>query len=239
MRVLIAGASGNVGTACINHFCQQENTQVYGVSRTTPHIKHYQNFLFSKANLNNTHEIEQAIRLFDCQFDLIIMAHGTQQKLTLGTPGSLEHGMEIVKNNLLSAWNLTHVLIEFELLAFNSLIVYSSSIQATQPRAGRGPYAIAKAGVEALTKTVAVEQSPKTRTICLRMGQLSRQMKGIIFNPEQLKSIEDTVFTKLPTPKDIARLCRNLYNIQGITGTIIDVDSGHHLSVWPREKYNV
>jgi NAD(P)-dependent dehydrogenase (short-subunit alcohol dehydrogenase family) len=234
MRVLIAGASGNVGTACINHFCNQEGAQVYGVSRTEPQVKHYDNFHFIKANL--AYEPEAII--MPQQFNLVIMAQGTHQKLFIGKH-SMELGMEIVKNNLFSAWALTHVLIEFNLLAFNSLIIYSGSLQATCPRAGRGPYAMAKAGIEALTKVIAVEQSPRTRAICLRMGQLTKLMKNITFNPEEAKLIENTVFSKFPSPKEIARFCHDLYNMPGITGAIIDIDSGHHLSVWPGEKHNV
>jgi NAD(P)-dependent dehydrogenase (short-subunit alcohol dehydrogenase family) len=233
MKVLIAGASGNVGTACINYFCQQENTQVYGISRTTPHVHNYDNFTFYQLNLDDYYDIKPMATWLGGQLNLVIIAQGTQQKLIIGKD-ALELGINIIRNNLLSAWSLTHTLIELDLLAQNSLIVYSSSIQATQPRAGRGPYAMAKAGIEALTKVVAVEQSPKVRTACLRMGQLSKQMKGIIFGPEQVKEIEDAVFTKLPTPKEIAQFCHNLYNMPGITGTIIDVDSGHHLSVWPK-----
>lgn len=236
MRILISGASGNVGVACINYFCNQENAQVYGLSRTTPQVKHYDNFTFSNANLNKFHQ--PVIRLFDCQFDLVIMAHGTQEKIAIGKE-SMTAIMKIIDSNLISALNLTDILIRYQLLAQDSLIVYSGSIQATQPRAGRGPYAIAKAGLEALTKIVAVEQSPRTRAICLRMGQLSKQMKGIVFNEDHVRSIKSITFAKFPTPKDIAKYCHNLYDMKGITGSIIDVDSGHHLSVWPREKYDI
>jgi len=237
MRVLISGASGNVGTACINYFCSQEDNQVYGLSRTTPKTKHYDNFTFSNTNLNKFYQIEQAMRLFNhCQFNIVIMAHGTQEKVTIGKE-PLASAIKIIDSNLTSALNLTNILIRNQLLTQGSLIVYSGSIQATQPRAGRGPYAIAKAGLEALAKIVAVEQSPKTRAICLRMGQLSKQMKDIVFDEEQVKSIEDVTFAKLPTPKEIAQLCDTFYHIKGVTGSVIDIDSGHHLSIWPKEKY--
>lgn len=240
MRVLISGVSGNVGKACAKLFLAQ-GWEVVGVSRSAGALSAGP---LAKADLyilSLTIDSDIA-RLIESQppFDLIIMAHGVQQGCEIGSPDFVDAYHSVIDGNLTSAVYLTQELIRQGKVNEGGLIVYCSSIQATQTRAGRGPYAVAKAGLEALTRTVAVEQAGRgIRAVALRLGQLADDeggaatMRNVVFSPEQVEAIRNR--TPLPWVKceNIARLCLSLFEQTEMSGCVLDMDSAHSLNIWP------
>lgn len=245
MRVLISGASGNVGRACMLHFASQD-WDIVGVSRsiTSPIPDEWKkhNEYFRKVE---THHLSLCLDIDvnhflinQPPFDLVIMAHGVQQPAELGTANFIDTYYSVMDGNLTSSVFLTQALIEQDKLNEGALIVYCSSIHSTQPRKSRGPYAIAKAGLEALTKIVAVEGAGNWRAVGLRLGQLESDgrpaaMKGIRFSPEQLETLKGRCLTPWVKCENVAKLCLSLYGQTEISGAILDVDSGHSLNIWP------
>lgn len=242
MRALVTGATGNVGRKATVHLLEN-GWNVVSVSRSiTAPIPdewkdQYRNLETHRLSLCididiNTFLINQA------PFDLVIMAHGVQQPAELGTANFIDTYYAVMDGNLTSAVYLTQALIEQDKLNEGALIVYCSSIHSTQPRKSRGPYAIAKAGLEALTKIAAVEGAGYWRAIGLRLGQLENDgqpatMKGIRFSPEQLETLKSRCLTPWVKTENIAKLCLSLYEQTEISGAILDVDSGHSLNIWP------
>jgi len=220
--ILITGHTGNLGSACVEYF-QSREWNVYGISRSSgidlSDIYSYRDFL--KAIGNN-------------EFDLVLMAHGiVSTTLLTELEGKLEWD-KIINNNLYSCLRLTVQLIHDELLNDNALIIYCSSIQASLPRAGRYLYGLSKLGLELLAKSVHVEHSPKIRSIALRLGQMERLMANRTFTDEERQAIEN--YTPLPWVNctDIAKLVECLYEQKSMSGTVVNVDSGHSLSIWPK-----
>jgi NAD(P)-dependent dehydrogenase (short-subunit alcohol dehydrogenase family) len=227
MRALVTGITGNVGKAAAN-LLRLQGWDVVGISRNSNESEP------NKHQLNLTVHQDVIEFVLDQQpFDLVVMAHGTQHGVELGDSSFMDWYTSVVDNNLTSAVILTNELIAWERLNYGSLIVYCSSIQATQPRKGRGPYSVAKAGLEALTKIVAVEQTGRVRTVALRLGQLSKTMANITFDPAQVEAIRARTLTDWPEPEEVARFVMVLYEQPGITGAVLDYDSGHNLVVWP------
>jgi len=166
-------------------------------------------------------------------FDLIVMAHGVQKTATMKDVDE-ELWMNIIGNNLNASASLTHALLEHDKVNDGALIVYFSSIQATQPREGRGLYGISKAGVEALARVVAVE-NPNIRTIALRLGQMTKAMRGIDFSDFQAQEIEKKTIRPWVDAQSVAKIIFNLYdNGMSMTGETVEISSGHKFSVWPK-----
>lgn len=226
MRALVSGATGNVGRACAELLTLQ-GWQVVGVSRGGSDLADYH-----AVDLSNQDEVVRFAKSLPGLFDLVVMTHGTQKAVELGS--YCDDYDNIRANNLDSAIYLTDVLIHFGKLNPGALIVYCSSIHATQPRAGRGPYAIAKAGLEALARVVAIEQAPDIRAVALRLGQLTQVMKNVVFTEAQFKAIEERTPYPWVEPMDVAKLCLALYEQKSLSGAVIDVDSAHSINVWPK-----
>jgi 3-oxoacyl-[acyl-carrier protein] reductase len=220
-RALITGSTGNVGYACME-LAKREGWQAVGVSRG------------EGLDLTRWAEVNAWAENRRESFDLVVMAHGVQIPGLLPHIGPLSWG-KVINNNLTSAAVLTSALMEYERVAPGGLVVYCSSIQATQPRAGRGAYAAAKAGLEGLMRAAAVEWAGDgVRAVALRLGQLTATMRGVTFDEAQAEAIKR--YTPLPwvDPADVARLCFDLYRQPSLTGVVLEISSGHHLSVWPK-----
>lgn len=242
MRILVTGATGNIGKAAIRLFLEQ-GWDVVGVSRTPfPSLANfhldYTDLPLEYHQLSLCLDIDIA-RFLESQapFDLVIVAHGVQQPAELGTANFIDTYYSVIDGNLTSAVYLTQQLIEQDKLNPNALIIYCSSIHATQPRKSRGPYAIAKAGLEALTRIVAVEGAGNWRAMALRLGQLEDDgkpatMRGIRFSPEQLKALKGRCLTDWVQCDNVAKLCLGLYEQTEMSGAVIQMDSGHSLNIY-------
>ncbi len=221
-RVLITGITGNLGHAVQGEFWP-EGWGVLGVSRSGN----------AGVDLKDWQQVDEFIQAAG-EFDLVFMAHGVVDTARLGETDS-EMWANVVGNNLESAWILTDALKRHRRMKEGGLIVYCSSIQATQPRAGRGLYCVAKAGLEGLTRAAAVEfAADGVRTVCLRLGQMERLMGGMEFGEEERKAVEALIPLPWVPFDEAARLGLALYEQRSLTGEVIEVSSGHRFSVWPK-----
>lgn len=227
-RALIIGVSGNLGSAC-RRVLHGRNWHVSGFARGVGAIKW--------ESPNNPQPIPMgdsspsAILEHEAPYDLVVFAQGTTAMRTIYELD--EWGwINIRNNNLDTAMRWTTALAHGH-LAEEALIVYCSSIQATHPRRGRIAYVVTKAALEGLARAVAVELAPHARAVALRLGQLTEQMQGVQFEPEEAEQLEHRCCTHWIKPEDVARFILGLYVQSSMTGAVLDFDSGSSLNIWP------
>ena len=217
--ILITGHTGNLGSICVEYFKSKE-WNVTGISRSNGYD--LTDYTYNHPLFDN-----------DNHYDLVFMCHGIVESALIRQINYVIWD-QIIETNLKSIVELTGELIKRDRLNDNALIVYCSSIQATHPREGRFLYGLSKLGLELLAKSVHIEHSPKIRSIALRLGQMEKLMANRTFTDEERLAIEQ--FTPLPWVNclDVAKLVECLYEQRSLSGTTINVDSGHSLSVWPK-----
>ncbi|KEO83996.1 SDR family NAD(P)-dependent oxidoreductase [Tumebacillus flagellatus] len=90
------------------------------------------------------------------------------------------------------------------------------------------PYAVSKAAVHALTKSLARALAPTIRVNCVVPGAVeTRWWEG---REEQMKSLApNLLLQRIATPEDIAQLILSTLEQEAMTGQIITVDSGQTL----------
>ena len=111
-------------------------------------------------------------------------------------------------------------------------IVLFSSIRAAQPRAGQTGYSAAKAAIQGMTRSMAVEYGPRGVTVnCIAPGAVESprteaNIAAGVVSREEL--IARTPTGRLTTPEDVANLALFLCSPQAaqITGQVITVDGG-------------
>jgi NAD(P)-dependent dehydrogenase (short-subunit alcohol dehydrogenase family) len=230
-RVLITGVTGNLGRACQRHF--RGDWETLGISRNVTMTDEHSGGTYAGGfDLRHWSEVERFCLAWPIPYDLVIMTHGVQETYEIGQYNQ-ENWQYIVGGNLESCAALTNGLHNHKLLKEGSMIVYCSSIQASQPRSGRGLYAIAKAGLEALARITAVELAPRVRTVALRLGQMDGTMQGIEFDAKARAAIEDRTPLPWVSFSETAALCHALHGQSSMTGETIEVSSGHRFNVWP------
>ena len=111
-------------------------------------------------------------------------------------------------------------------------IVNIVDIHAERPLKGYVVYTIAKAGLAALTRSLAMELAPDVRVNGVSPGAIAWPEDGQ-FAPEVRKSIiEDTLLRRLGDPEDIARAVLFLAaDSPYVTGQIIAVDGGRSINI--------
>jgi NAD(P)-dependent dehydrogenase (short-subunit alcohol dehydrogenase family) len=115
----------------------------------------------------------------------------------------------------------------------NGCFISISSILSQHPYPDRSAYAVSKAGLETLTRCLAVEG---ILSHCIRLGHLDSYTKSWPKNPQVLKAVKDkTPSHRLPTREDVANYI--LWLVQGgckaVSGSTIDFDAGYCINRWP------
>ena len=108
------------------------------------------------------------------------------------------------------------------------VIVNILDVHAERPLKGYPLYCSAKAGLQGLTRALAVELAPQVRVNGVAPGAIAWPEGGADFPPPEREAIvEHTLLKRIGQPADIARTVKFLvFDAPYITGQVINVDGG-------------
>jgi NAD(P)-dependent dehydrogenase (short-subunit alcohol dehydrogenase family) len=137
----------------------------------------------------------------------------------------------LVGVNLKSTWNGIRAAVPHLRAASGGCIVNMASVSGVYPTRGEGPYAAAKAGTMALTRSAALEYGPDAiRVNCVAPGFIRTSLTEFAFeNPAWIQPLEQrTPLRRAGTADDVAKvvvfLCSDLAGY--VTGQTVVVDGG-------------
>jgi NAD(P)-dependent dehydrogenase (short-subunit alcohol dehydrogenase family) len=137
----------------------------------------------------------------------------------------------LVDVNLKATWNGIRAAVPHLRAAGGGSIVNMASVSGVYPTRGEGPYAAAKAGTIALTKSAALEYGPdRIRVNCVAPGFIRTNLTEFAFgNPAWVETLERrTPLRRAGSADDVAKvavfLCSDLAGY--VTGQTIVVDGG-------------
>jgi pteridine reductase len=105
-------------------------------------------------------------------------------------------------------------------------IVNLSDIHANRPLKGYLVYSIAKAGLVALTRSLALELAPEIRVNAVAPGAIAWPEDGQFEPAERERIVATTPLARLGSPEEIARAVHFLATAPFVTGQILAVDGG-------------
>lgn len=133
-----------------------------------------------------------------------------------------------------SLYDWTQLLFKNKLFAEDSRIIAFTSEGSTKPWKNYAAVSAAKAGLQAISRSIALEFAPfGIKCNCIQAGVTeTRSMKMIPGSEDLIKnSIQRNPNKRLTTPEDVANvvslLCKE--EAKWITGNVIPVDGGEHL----------
>lgn len=106
-------------------------------------------------------------------------------------------------------------------------IVNIGDIHATRPRKDYSMYCISKAGVVALTQSLALELAPDIRVNCVAPGAILWAASEDV--ELQAAAVKATPLQRCGEPSDIAEAVSYLAHARYITGHVMNVDGGRSL----------
>jgi pteridine reductase len=118
-----------------------------------------------------------------------------------------------------------------ELAKRDGAIVNIVDIHAERPLKGYALYSIAKAGLAAMTRSLAVELAPRVRVNGVAPGAIAWPDDNQFDSAERNRIIATTPLARMGSPQDIAQAVHFLAAAPYVTGQIIAVDGGRSVFI--------
>lgn len=209
---VIIGASGGVGFATATRLAEL-GAQIIGIVRTdvqrfqeqlnhlpNNHLQH----LAIKADITDSKQLEAAVKLVN-QCDILVNSAGYSKVILHGNLDALTDELfdEIVSTNLRSVFSTIRSFLPLLKKSNESLIVNIGSASAIRTGGSNIAYAAAKAGIESITKNLAVALAPHIRVISICPSVLDT---GFLDQPPAFydRMSQATPLKRIGTPDDIA-----------------------------------
>ena len=238
-NIIVTGASGGIGNSIIEKLSQSSanilasGTRIEKLEELKNKYENIKILKFDIAQSNKVEEfVEQASKELGGKLDCIVNNAGiTQDNLAIRM--SIEEWQKVIDINLTSTFLMSKFVIKKMLKNKFGKIVNITSVVGHTGNLGQANYTASKAGIIAMSKSLAIEYAKKNITInCISPGFIQTAMT------EKLDDkIKDAIISKIPAarlgePDDIANavlfLCSNQSNY--INGETLHVNGGMYMA---------
>ena len=138
------------------------------------------------------------------------------------------HWEELIGSNLRAPLFLSQAAAA-QLALSGGAIVNIADIHAERPLRGYVVYSIAKAGLVALTKSLALELAPAVRVNAVAPGAIAWPEDGQFDSAERSRIVATTPLARTGTPEEIAQAVHFLCSAPFVTGQVLAVDGGRSI----------
>ncbi|WP_143689114.1 3-oxoacyl-[acyl-carrier-protein] reductase [Wolbachia endosymbiont of Nilaparvata lugens] len=234
-KFLITGASGGIGQAIVEIMHKARATLC--ISSTKKEIieevakKYEKNIHVLPCNLSNPEEVNQLINkaseLMKGFDGLICNAGITQDSLLLRMTD--EAWQKVIDINLTSTFKLNREACKKFIKNNWGRIINISSIVGLTGNAGQANYAASKAGIIAMSKSIAKEVASRNVTVnCIAPGFIDTKMTEVLNEGQKEKILDNIPMKRMGTGKEIAAGVLFLASDEAkyITGHVLNINGG-------------
>ena len=237
-KILVTGATGGIGGAIVNNFLSL-NATVLGTGTNAEKLNSlkskYPNLLTEQFDISKHEKIEEFIdKIYSSMNGLDILVNNagvTKDNLSLRMKN--EEWQKVIDINLTSTFYLCKFAIKKMLKNKFGRVVNITSIVGHTGNIGQVNYSSSKAGIVAMSKSLAIEYAKKNITInCVSPGFIQTKMTDSI--SEQIKSelTSRIPMNRLGTVEDVSNTVEFLSSEASsyITGETIHVNGGMYMA---------
>lgn len=237
-KVFITGGTAGIGLSILESFCKLE-ADIFTIGTNVENLKTIQNkfpkIKTSNFNLENHQKIEELVK--DAKEKLggldIVINNAGVTKDNLAIRMSNEEWNKVININLTAVFLICKYSIKVMMKQDSGSIINISSIVGHTGNFGQANYSSAKAGIVAMSKSLAKEYAKKNiRINCISPGFIDTKMTKNINEEFKKKLIENIPMGKLGTGNDIANCALFLASDLSsyITGETIHVNGGMYMA---------
>ncbi len=135
----------------------------------------------------------------------------------------------VIRTNLGGVFHCTKAVAQQMVFQKRGRIINISSVAGEKGGRGQSNYAASKGGVNAFTRSIAMELAPKGITVnAVAPGVVETKMSGEVIRRAKDRILDSIALKRLGTPEEIARVVAFLASDESsyITGEVIRVDGG-------------
>jgi len=237
-KVIITGGSRGIGLSVLSKIYEQ-GAEILTIGSNLSNLenlkKNFPNIKIEQLNLKNPNEVLNQFPKFINTLkglDILINNAGiTKDNLTLRMKE--EEWKDVIDVNLNSVFFTCQIAIKAMIKNKSGCIVNITSVVGHTGNAGQANYTASKAGVVAMTKSLAKEYAKKNiRVNCVSPGFISTDMTKDLKEEYKNELLKNIPINRLGTGEDIANavifLCSS--NSSYITGETIHVNGGMYMA---------
>ena len=184
-----------------------------------------------QADITSLPEVEKMVDSLYEQFgriDILVNNAGvTKDELLISmTP---EDWDSVIKTNLGGLFNCTKAVAKYMMVQKSGRIINISSVAGERGGRGQSNYAASKGGINAFTRSVAMELAPKKITVnAVAPGVVETEMSSTVIRRAKDIILDAVALKRLGQPEEIANVVAFLASDDAsyITGEVIRVDGG-------------
>jgi len=238
-NIIVTGASGGIGNAIIKKLCEAgANILASGtrIEKLEKLKKNFEGLKILKFDISQSDKIEEFIEnatneLGGSLYGIVNNAGITQDNLAIRM--SLDEWQKVININLTSTFLMSKFAIKKMLKNKSGKIVNITSVVGHTGNLGQANYTASKAGIVAMSKSLAIEYAKKNINInCISPGFIKTAMTDKIDDKFKEVIVSKIPSARLGEPDDIANAVLFLSSAQSdyINGETLHVNGGMYMA---------
>ena len=239
-NVIVTGAGGNIGKS-ISIEIAKRGAKVLAIDLNENELKklNHKNIEYCVCDVSDNEQVSSIITNFTNRkgtIDVLINSAGWIENSPLYNPlkqnhdrrHSIELWEKIFKLNLNTVFIMSsHVVEQMIMRRTRGLIINISSVTASGNK-GQSAYSAAKAAVDSLSRSWALELGPLgIRSVCIAPGFIDTESTSKALSTSYIDEwISKTALRRLGSTKDISHTVIYLIENEFITGTTVNINGG-------------
>lgn len=238
--ILITGASRGIGRAIAKELANEKDIIIANYNKSEKEAESLKQELKSenknidiyKADVSKREEVKKMVEEIINKYgkiDVLINNAGISF-VKMFTEVADEEWNYVINNNLYSVFCVTQEVSKNMVARQNGVIINISSIFGLIGASCESIYAVSKAGIDALTKSLAKEFSySNIRVNSIAPGLIDTEMNKDL-SEEDIKNIEEEIpMKRIGKPEEIAKIVKMLIEAEYINGQVIEINGGWHI----------
>ena len=238
--VIVTGGSRGIGAAIVRKLAENGYNVVLNYNKSEEIAKYIKkeltdkgyNVEIFKADVSKREQVKSLVDFTIEKFktiDVLINNAGISQT-KLFTDITDEDWNNMINTNLNSVFYMSQEVVPYMINKKDGLIINISSIWGSVGASCEVHYSVAKAGVDAMTKSLAKELGlSNIRVNSIAPGIIDTDMNKYLSEDEKKEIKKEIPLGKIGMPEDIAKCVKWLIEDNYVTGQVIRIDGGWNI----------
>lgn len=233
---IVTGGSKGIGASIVKKLAQNGYIVVLNYNKSEKEAKEiedkFDNVYVFKADISNYDEVKALVDFTINKFkkiDLLINNAGIDLIKTINDT-KIEEFDKVLKTNLYSAFYTSKEVSKYMINNKSGKIINISSIWGIIGSSCEMAYSVSKAGLDAMTKSLAKELGPSNIQVnSIAPGIIDTDMNKFLTEEEKEQIISEIPLEHIGNVEDVADCVLFLANANYITGQVIQVNGGWNI----------